>query len=163
MIQARVKIIVPVLIITFIIPSCIGLEKFENREKEEIQKFLFMNPDLNFELKPSGLYYLDVKVGTGIQPVAHDTTYTFYTATFLNNLIMGTNVGTQDTLISPLGEGILIPGFEEALTYMKVGGKSLFIVPSYLGYGQTDYRIPSYTPLLFEVDLVRVKPGPGVK
>ena len=157
------KTIQPVLagFIVILITSCLGTEKLERKEREEIEEFLHMNPDLNFELKPSGLYYLDIIVGTGVQPAAHDTAYIFYTASFLNNFVFDTNVDTKDTLISAVND--LLPGFEEAVTYMNVGGKSLFIVPSDIGFGQSDVRFPAYTPILYEVDLVRVKPGPGAK
>src|SRR4030042_6356771 len=165
MIQITRKIMMPVLagLIIILITSCLGTEKYEKEEKEEIQKFLMRNPDLDFYLKESGLYYLDVKVGTGVQPVTNDTAYIFYTGRYLDESKFGTNVGTTDTLIAPVNVGYLIPGFDEAITYMKVGGNSKFIVPSYLGYGQSGYYFPAYTPILFEVDLVRVKAGPGAK
>jgi FKBP-type peptidyl-prolyl cis-trans isomerase len=47
---------------------------------------------------------------------------------------------------------------------MKQGGKSMFLVPSSLGYGSMgNYYggISGYTPLLFEVQLVLLKKGPG--
>jgi FKBP-type peptidyl-prolyl cis-trans isomerase len=41
---------------------------------------------------------------------------------------------------------------------MREGGKALFLMPSKLAYGSAGYySIPGYTPLLFEVDLVKVK------
>ncbi|HBE43065.1 MAG TPA: hypothetical protein DDW27_18040 [Bacteroidales bacterium] len=48
---------------------------------------------------------------------------------------------------------------------MRGGGKALFLVPSRLAYGPTGnyYTIPGFTPLLFNVELVRVKQGPGKK
>jgi FKBP-type peptidyl-prolyl cis-trans isomerase FkpA len=56
----------------------------------------------------------------------------------------------------------MIAGFDEAITYMSVGGKSQLIVPSSLGYGtQGYYTIAGYTPLLYDVELVKVVPGPG--
>ena len=139
------------------------MEKFEKEEKTIIDRYLLMHPELNFELKPSGLYYLDLIVGTGTHPVDHDTAYIMYTASFVNDTIFSKNMGTTDTLISPVNEGYLIPGFDEAVTYMNVGGKSKFIVPSYLGYGNSGMYFPSYTPIVYEADLVRVKPGPGAK
>lgn len=165
MIKIKRKTILSVAALSTIvfITACLGTEKFEKREEENIKGFLSLNPDLNFELKPSGLYYLDLKVGSGAQPLTHDTAYIFYNESFLDNRIFYSNVGTGDTLIIPVNEGKTIPGFDEAITYMRNGGKSLFIVPSYLGYGQTDIRFPAFTPLIYEVDLVRVKAGPGAK
>ena len=62
-----------------------------------------------------------------------------------------------------MAEGALIYGFDEGITFMKAGGKATLLVPSNLAYGASGngYGIPGYTPLLFDVELVRVKPGPG--
>ena len=114
-------------------------------------------------LKSSGIYYADITVGTGIKPVAHDTAYIFYNAMYLSEVVFGTNIGTKDTLIAPINEGFLIAGFDEAITYMNEGGKAMAVVPSYLGYGNNSYYFPAYTPIVFEINLVRVKRGPGAR
>jgi FKBP-type peptidyl-prolyl cis-trans isomerase len=147
------------LLIIFV-TSCMSTKKFEKEEESLIQDYLAKNPDLDFELKPSGLYYLDILTGTGPAAETHDTAYIFYAAKYLNGNTFDTNVGTTDTLITPVNEGYLIAGFDEGISYMKEGGKSQLIVPSYLGYGQSGYRFPAYTPVLFEVDLVKVVQGP---
>jgi peptidyl-prolyl cis-trans isomerase A (cyclophilin A) len=163
--QMTRKFILPILagMIILLVTSCFSTKKMEKDERIQIENFIIANPDLNFELKESGLYYADVKVGTGVQPVTHDTAYIFYTAKYLSGTLIGTNAGTTDTLICPVKEGFLISGFDEAVSYMRVGGKSKFIVPSYLGYGENSVYFPAYTPILFEADLVRVKAGPGAK
>jgi FKBP-type peptidyl-prolyl cis-trans isomerase len=147
------------LLIIFV-TSCMSTKKFEKEEESLIQDYLAKNPDLDFELKPSGLYYLDILTGTGPAAETHDTAYILYAAKYLNGNTFDTNVGTIDTLITPVNEGYLIAGFDEGISYMKEGGKSQLIVPSYLGYGQSGYRFPAYTPVLFEVDLVKVVQGP---
>lgn len=150
-----------ILLISFV--SCMKENDMEKEETELIQQYLNINSTLDFQLKPSGLYYLETLAGTGLVPVAHDTAYIMYTGRFLNNSVFNTNVGTTDTLISPVDEGLLILGFDEGITYMAEGGKSQFLVPSDLGYGAYGSYpyISGYTPLLFEVELIRVVPGPG--
>jgi FKBP-type peptidyl-prolyl cis-trans isomerase FkpA len=144
--------------------SCDPAKKYEKEEASEIQAYLDSNPTLNFEQKESGLYYLEVVAGTGLTPVQHDTAYVKYTGKFLNGTVFDTNVGKSDTLKYPVGEGILLSGFEEGISYMKQGGKSILIVPSYLAYGPSGYyTIPGYTPLEFDLELVRVKRGPAGK
>jgi FKBP-type peptidyl-prolyl cis-trans isomerase len=126
-------------------------------EDEIIQEFINKNPTYSFQLKPSGLYYLDLIIGTGPVPVAHDTAYVQYTGMFLNGNVFDTNAGEAD-LIFEVAEGQLIPGFDEGITYMREGGKAVFLMPSKLAYGSAGYYIiPGYTPLLFEVYLVKVK------
>lgn len=148
-------------ILSVSLSSCDPGKKYEKEEKSEIQDYLSKNSNLAFELKPSGLYYLDEQVGTGRTPVAHDTAYVMYTGKFLNGNTFDTNVGTTDTLIFPVAENWMVAGFDEAITYMKEGGKSLVLIPSSLAYGPTGwYSIGGYTPLLFELYLTRIAKGP---
>jgi FKBP-type peptidyl-prolyl cis-trans isomerase FkpA len=145
-----------------ILVSCNPAKKYEEEEKAQIRSYLNSNPTMNFELKPSGLYYLEVITGSGRSPVTHDTTYIKYIGKYLDGIVFDTNVGGSDTLSFPFDEDVLIPGIEEGISYMKQGGKATLLIPSFLAYGATGwYIIPGYTPLLFDIELVRVKPGSG--
>ena len=141
--------------------SCNPASKYIKAEKDETTTFLGSNP--GFEKKASGLYYLDETVGTGISPQIHDTAFVWYTGQFLDGTVFGSNTGTAGKLLYfPVNEGLMIAGFDEAVTYMKEGGKAKFLVPSSLGYGsQGYYTIPGYTALLYEVQLVKVSKGPA--
>jgi FKBP-type peptidyl-prolyl cis-trans isomerase len=144
-----------------ILVSCDPAKKYEKQEKDAINKYLSSNPDIAFDLKPSGLYYFDVVVGDGRQPVMHDTVSVIYTGKFLDGTVFDSNVGSTK-LVFPAGEGLTIAGFDEGITYMKQGGKATFLVPSSLAYGAMGYyTIAGYTPLLYDVELVKVTPGPS--
>jgi len=148
-------------LVTVLFVSCNPSKKYEEEEKASIQDYLASHPEQNFELKSSGLYYFDVVVGTGLTPDDLDTTYVKYTIKFLDGQVFDTNVGTDDTLVFLSNAGLYPVGFEEGVSYMKVGGKALFLTPSKLAYGISGtYYIPGYTPLLFDVELVRLIPGP---
>lgn len=163
LINKKIKLSVVTGIMMVLITSCLSTEKFEKEEVLRIQLYLSEHSDISFELKPSGLYYADIVVGTGTHPVTNDTAYIMYTCTFLNEELYGTNIGTPDTLISPVGVGFLISGFDEAITCMNAGGKSKIVVPSELGHGNTGWYFPAYTPLVYDIYLVRIKPGPGAR
>ena len=155
-------IISTVLSFTFI--SCDPSKKYVEQEKDQIQDYLKSNPNLSFDLKPSGLYYVTIQAGTGITPVKNDTAYLKYTGRFLSGNIFDTNISETkiDTLIVPVDEGWMIQGFDEGITYMKVGEKAQLLIPSKLAYGPTGYyMIGGYTPLLFDLELVKVKRGSG--
>jgi FKBP-type peptidyl-prolyl cis-trans isomerase len=141
--------------------SCNPSKKYVKAENDETTSFLGSNP--GFEKKPSGLYYLDVTVGTGIQPMTHDTAFVWYTGKFLDGTVFDTNIKTGGVLLSfPVNEDVMITGFDEGVTYMKAGGKAKFLIPSSLGYGSVGYyTIPGYTALLYEVELVKVIKGPA--
>lgn len=133
----------------------------ESVEKEAIQNYINNNPNLTFKLKPSGLYYLDVITGNGASPVAHDTAYIKYTGGFLDGTVFGSNVSDTSSFCFVVGEGIVLSGIDEGVTYMKEGGKAKMLIPSTLAYGSYGYmNIPGYTPLLFDIELVKVKKGP---
>ena len=143
--------------------SCNRSTNYDDQETSDIQYFINTHPQVNFELKPSGLYYYEVKKGHGLLAQTHDTAYAFFSLKFLDGTVLQTNFNTKDTLIFSVNEGIFIKGFDEGITYMSEGGESLLIVPSSLGYGsagRSDY-IPGYTPLFFDIVLARIKPGPG--
>lgn len=140
--------------------SCDPSKKLEDEENAKIQEYLGNNSMLNFVHKTSGLYYLEVLAGTGIVPADHDTAYVKYTGKFLDGTVFDTNVGTTDTLIFPVNEGWIIAGFDEGVSYMATGGKAICLVPSNLGFGAAgNYFINGYTPLLFDIELIKVKPG----
>ena len=141
--------------------SCDPARKYEKAEAEAISNYLSSNPTDTFKLEPSGLYYLNVLTGTGRTPVTHDTAHVVYTGKYLDGTEFDTNAGGAD-LVFPVGEGDLIAGFDEGVTYMKEGGKATFLIPSILAYGtQGFYSIPGYTPLLYDVQLIKVIPGPS--
>jgi FKBP-type peptidyl-prolyl cis-trans isomerase FkpA len=164
MIRMNVRTIILFLTVVLMISliSCDPSKKYIKEENSKIQDYLNLNTNLNFDLKPSGLYYLEVTAGTGRQAVTHDTAYVKYTGKLLDGTIFDTNVGRADTLVRPVNEGYLISGLDEGITYMKQGGKALLLIPSKLAYGSYgSYPIPGYTPLLFDIELVKVKAGPG--
>jgi FKBP-type peptidyl-prolyl cis-trans isomerase len=150
-------------IVIVTVTSCLSTEKLEDEEELKIQTYISEHADVPYVRKSSGIYYADITVGTGIKPVTNDTAYIFYNAMYLSEVSFGTNIGSTDTLIAPVNVGFLIQGFDEAISYMNEGGKARAVVPSYLGYGNNSYYFPAYTPIVFDIRLVRVKRGPGAK
>jgi FKBP-type peptidyl-prolyl cis-trans isomerase len=149
--KAGLAFLAGVMIFAFI--SCNWTNEYENVEREKIQAYLSSHPNDTFELKPSGLYYMDIVIGTGKLAETHDTSYVLYKVYYLDGTLLQSNYG-KDTLVYPVNEGYYIAGFEEALSYMRGGGKSKALLPSNLAYG-------NYTPLLYEIYLVKLAAGPG--
>jgi FKBP-type peptidyl-prolyl cis-trans isomerase len=149
-------------VLLLITVSCNLAAKKEKEEREEIAYYLSSNPLLIFQQKPSGVYYLDVVIGTGPAPATNDSVFVFATGTYLDGTIFFSNVASGVLYGFPANKGENIIGFDEAIMLMKKGGKSTIIVPSYIGYGAagTDF-IPGYKPLKFDIELVNIKPASG--
>ena len=150
---------VAVLLILVTLVSCDIRRKLKEEEQEKIANYLASNPDLAFQQKPSGLYYLDVVVGGGPQAETNDSAMVFYNMKSLDGKLFETNVGSTDTLRVLVNGGKLdVKGFEEGISYMREGGQALLLVPSKLAFGEEGKSVVGgYTPLLFDCYLVRLK------
>jgi FKBP-type peptidyl-prolyl cis-trans isomerase FkpA len=152
-----------VLVSVFLITACLSDDVWKKNERKQISDFLKTVPDSLVSLKSSGLYYIELKAGTGRSPVLHDTADFKYIGRFMD----GTAFDSVSTVSSPyeyvMGSYTIVKGVDEGLAYMKPGGKALLLTPSDLAYGSQGINgvIPGYTPLVWEVELIRVKAGPG--
>ncbi len=104
----------------------------------------------------SQLVVQDEVVGTGTTAVAGDLVTVNYTGKLDNGTVFDTSVGKQPFQFT-LGVGQVIPGWDQGVAGMKVGGKRILIVPPSLAYGPNDYGpIPGNSTLTFEVELLNV-------
>ena len=131
-------------------------EERKTKEPEEIAKFV---KDSSIYAKPtkSGLYCIPVKYGTGAMPKDGDSVKVDYVGKFLNGTIFDASTKRGPISFS-LGANRVIPGWEEAIKMLKVGGKAKFIIPSSLAYEDKGFRgvIEPYTPLYFEITLIAI-------
>ena len=161
MIRKNLQTILHLVIITVMLSftACNPSAKLEKQEKEEIQAFL-SSTDSIFVKQQSGLYYHEIVAGTGVFPKMADSAYVKYTGKFLDESIFDSNVTTGKLYGFIIGQNIA--GFDEGITLMKPGGKSTLLIPSKLAYGAGGtYGIPGYTPLLFDIELVKTVPHTG--
>ena len=117
----------------------------------------------NKTLTASGLTIIDNKVGAGASPKIGQTAVVHYTGWLYQDGKKGKQFDSSRTrgepFEFPLGQGKVIPGWDEGVETMKVGGKRTLIVPPQLGYGAAGAggSIPPNSTLLFDVELLDVK------
>ena len=96
---------------------------------------------------PSGLYYRDIRVGTGKAIAAGDTINVKYSGALANGTTF--DAGTYRFKIP----GQVIAGWNEGLIGVKIGGSRQLIIPPSLGYGAAGNRdIPPNAVLVFTVE-----------
>lgn len=164
------------LILLFIV-GCDLNSKLRKEERNLIQNYISSLGDTVYVSKPSGLYYIELKAGSGRAPVVKDTVTFWYTGMFLNRQVFDSNIPSSVPNkaiigISDIAYGQLLPGLDEGVQYMKEGGKARLLLPSGLAFGTAGYTIPDgqgnyyqiipgSTPVLYEIELISVKAGPG--
>lgn len=110
----------------------------------------------------SGLQYEDTTPGTGAEAQKGNYVSVHYTGWLYENGQKGMKFDSSkdrgEPFEFPLGDGMVIQGWDEGVQGMKVGGTRLLLIPSDLGYGPYGAGgvIPPNATLLFEVDLLGV-------
>lgn len=121
------------------------------KEVDDRNQYLIDN-EIITDSTSSGLYYIETLIGEGASPAKDNLVTVKYAGKFLDGKIFDSG-----TISYKHGAAQVISGWEEAIEYMKVGGKASLIIPSKLGYGSIgNPTIPGYTTILFDVELISV-------
>jgi peptidyl-prolyl cis-trans isomerase A (cyclophilin A) len=157
----RIKLLCVFSLVVVLISGCNPSSTWKKQERSQIDSYVKSLGDTAYVLEPSGLYYIELQAGTGRSPVLKDTVYFTYTGMFLDRQVFDSNVASSTPYGAIIGNYEIIPGLDEGLRLMKEGGKARFLTPSSLAYGQAGVwgAIPGYTPLIWELTLLTVKPG----
>jgi len=109
---------------------------------------------------PSKLVVQDLIVGKGKKAKAGDVVAVQYVGVLFKN---GKEFDASwsrpgEAFQFPLGGGQVIPGWDQGVVGMKVGGRRKLIIPPGLGYGAQGFPpdIPPNAALIFDIDLEKV-------
>jgi FKBP-type peptidyl-prolyl cis-trans isomerase len=122
---------------------------------------------------PSGLKYVITQPTLKRKPLTGDTLLVNYTGHTLDGKVFDSSIkavadkaGLQEPgrVFEPYqviaGIGQVIQGWNEGLLLLNEGSKAQFIIPSSLAYGAegSGADIPPYSTLVFDLELVKIKP-----
>lgn len=103
-----------------------------------------------------GVYYKEIKAGTGPAPKATDRVEVSYEGRLINGVVFDSS--REQTVVFGCNE--VIKGWTTALTNMKEGAEWEVYIPWQQAYGkQQQGPIPPYSALIFKIKLVKVNPS----
>jgi peptidylprolyl isomerase len=107
----------------------------------------------------SGLKYEDIVVGSGASPSSGKNVTVHYTGTLTNGTKFDSSRDRNQPYTFAIGTGVVIPGWDEGVMSMKVGGRRKLTIPGKLAYGPEGRppTIPPNATLLFDIELLDVK------
>lgn len=117
----------------------------------------FFQGNSGYQTTPSGLKYVTVVEGAGASPKATDIVTVHYTGRLLDGTVFDSSLERGEPTSFPLQA--VIKGWTEGLQLMKVGGKTVFFIPSNLAYGEMGTPGGPIGPnqdLIFEVELISI-------
>ena len=117
----------------------------------------FFQGNTGYQTTPSGLKYVTVVEGSGASPKETDVVTVHYTGRLLDGTVFDSSVERGEPTSFPLQ--MVIKGWTEGLQLMKVGGKTVFYIPSNLAYGEMGTPggpIGPNADLIFEVELLGI-------
>jgi FKBP-type peptidyl-prolyl cis-trans isomerase FkpA len=108
--------------------------------------------------KSTELVISDEAVGEGTVAKRGDRVTVHYTGWLLNGTKFDSSKDRNQPFSFSLGAGNVIPGWDQGVAGMKVGGKRKLTIPPELGYGVRGAGgvIPPNATLVFEVELLKI-------
>ena len=127
--------------------------------KVQGEKFLEDNKTKpGVKVTASGLQYIVMKEGKGKQPTESSDVEVHYHGTTPDGTVFDSSVERGESITFNASQ--VIPGWTEGLQLMKEGAKFKFFIPQELAYGANPRPggpIKPFMPLVFEVELIKVK------
>lgn len=108
-----------------------------------------------FESTASGLRYKILERGNGKKPAVGDRVSVHYKGALLDGTVFDSSFQRNQPIEFLLGEGQVIPGWDEGIQLLQVGDRARLVLPPELAYGSRGAGgvIPPNAVLVFDVSL----------
>ncbi len=147
------------------------IAKIKDTETLNAAKYI-ADHKLNLQTTPSGLKYVITQPSAKPRPQKGDTLLVNYAGRGLDDKVFDSSIEsiaktaglqqpgrTYEPIEVIVGAARVISGWDEGLLLLNEGSKATFVIPSNLAYGaQGQGDIPPYSTLVFDIELVKVKP-----
>ncbi len=121
----------------------------------------FAVPEGRYTVTESGLEYYDIEAGSGESPVDHGMVTIEYSGFLTDGKLYDSSYNHPEARVIGLGKGMVMPGWDEGLATMKVGGKRQLKIKSELGYGEKGWpakKVPPNATLILDIEMLDIKP-----
>ena len=107
----------------------------------------------------SGISYRDLKCGSGVLPERGWILSTAFTGTLQNGQRFDSTDRSTEPFRFSLGSGQNIPGWDEGVVGMRVGGVRRLVIPPELAYGADGLppRVPPNATLVYRIELLEAR------
>ncbi len=149
-------------VIPFFIHGCqlfrvTDVDKEKEIEKEEKDPVVaYVEHEVPREATPAGVEYAILKNGEGMKLAPEMRVMVHYTGYLAGELeVFDSSHDREEPISFIIGQGMVIPGWEEVMRYLRVGDQARVWVPHELAYGE-DGRgpIPPRTDLVFDIEIM---------
>lgn len=106
----------------------------------------------------SGLKYVVFEKGEGELIKKDDVVFINYSGYFKNGKLFDSSVKRFEPIQVPVGNNVVIDGWDEGLQLMRKGSKFQLLIPANLAYGEQGAppQIPANTDLIFDIEVLEV-------
>ncbi|MBE0571585.1 MAG: FKBP-type peptidyl-prolyl cis-trans isomerase [Ignavibacteriaceae bacterium] len=111
-----------------------------------------------FKTTASGLKYAIISQGEGSAVEVGKVVTVHYSGYLQDGTMFDSSVERDEPIMFVVGQGQVIPGWDEGMQLLKKGDKARFIIPPQLGYGEMVLeKIPVNSTLIFDTEVIDIK------
>jgi FKBP-type peptidyl-prolyl cis-trans isomerase FkpA len=106
----------------------------------------------------SGLYWQDLEIGMGLSAQTGHTAIVHFEGWLPDGRLFESTYQSDKPISFPIGGGLVIPGMDEGVIGMQLGGLRKLVIRPELAFGRTGKGpVPPMTTVIYEIRLVSIR------